>query len=181
VLVGGHAAPILYASSKQVTAIAPYAIAGQASTFVQVEYQGQTSNGVNVNVADAAPGVFALDGSGSGAGAILNQNGEVNSRSNPARAGSVIVLFATGEGQTVPAGEDGTMADDWWDLPTPVLPVTATIAGVPARVLYAGAAPGEVAGLMQVNLLVPPNAVSGDVVLTIGGHASQRGVTVAIR
>jgi uncharacterized protein (TIGR03437 family) len=81
----------------------------------------------------------------------------------------------------MPAGEDGTMADDWWDLPTPVLPVTATIAGVPARVLYAGAAPGEVAGLMQVNLLVPPNAVSGDVVLTIGGHASQRGVTVAIR
>ena len=35
-------------------------------------------------------------------GAILNQNLSINSADNPARRGDVIVLYATGEGATMP-------------------------------------------------------------------------------
>jgi len=57
-----------------------------------------------------------------------------------------------------------------------------TIGGVSAQVLYAGGAPGQIAGLMQVNV-VAPSGLSGavPVVLTVGGLPSQPGVTVAVR
>jgi uncharacterized protein (TIGR03437 family) len=180
VLVGGFAAPILYSSATQVSAVVPYAMAGRASTFVQVEYLGQRSNAVTVQVANTAPAIFTLNGSGTGPGAILNQDTSINSAANPESAGRTIVVFATGEGQTIPAGVDGKLADDPV-LPKPVFPVTATIGDVPAQVQYYGAAPGQVAGLMQVNILVPAGARSGDVVLHIGGNDSQKGATVAIR
>ena len=121
-----------------------------------------------------------MNSSGTGPGAILNQDGSVNSAANPESVNRSIVVFATGEGQTIPAGVDGKLADDPV-LPKPVLPVTATINDVPADVQYAGAAPGLVAGVLQVNLLVPAGATSGDVVIHIGGNDSQTGVTVAIR
>ena len=49
--------------------------------------------------------------------------------------------------------------------------MSATIGGLPAVVQYAGAAPGEVAGLMQVNLQIPSGIQSGGyvpVVLRVG-------------
>jgi uncharacterized protein (TIGR03437 family) len=132
-----------------------------------------------VQVANTAPAIFTLNSSGTGPGAILNQDGSVNSAANPESVNRSIVVFATGEGQTIPAGVNGKLASPV--LPKPVLPVTATISNVPAEVQYAGAAPGLVAGVLQVNLLVPAGATSGDVVIRIGGNASPNGVTVAIR
>ena len=41
------------------------------------------------------------------------------------------------------------------------LPVTATVGGMPARVLYYGSAPGIIYGVMQVNVEIPANAPSG--------------------
>ena len=91
-----------------------------------------------------------------------------------------MTLFATGEGQTSPPGVDGKPASA--PLPRPVLPVTVTFGGVAADVQYAGGAPLIVAGVMQVNAVVPAG-VSGAaaVVVTVGGAASQSGVTVAVR
>jgi uncharacterized protein (TIGR03437 family) len=92
----------------------------------------------------------------------------------------VLSLYATGEGQTLPAGVDGKPAAP--PLPQPVAAVTVAIGGVSAVVRYAGGAPGLIAGVMQVNVVVPAG-VSGTapVVLTVGGVASQGGVTVAVR
>jgi uncharacterized protein (TIGR03437 family) len=180
VLVGGFAAPMVYTSSGQVAAIVPYEIAGRTSTFVQVEYLSQRSNAFTVQVAATAPGVYTLNSTGQGPGAILNADYSVNSDANPVPVGGVIQVFATGEGQTIPPGVNGKLADDPI-LPKPVLPVTATISKIPATVTYMGAAPGLVAGLMQVNIQVPDGAKSGDVVLSIGGVKSQPGVTVSIR
>jgi uncharacterized protein (TIGR03437 family) len=180
VLVGGFAAPMVYTSSGQVAAIVPYEIAGRTSTFVQVEYLSQRSNAFTVQVAATAPGVYTLNSTGQGPGAILNADYSVNSDANPVPVGGVIQVFATGEGQTIPPGVNGKLADDPI-LPKPVLPVTATISNIPATVTYMGAAPGLVAGLMQVNIQVPDGAKSGDVVLSIGGVKSQPGVTVSIR
>jgi hypothetical protein len=68
-------------------------------------------------------------------------------------------------------------------LPQPILPVSVTVGGQPATVLYAGAAPFEVEGVLQINIQLPPG-VTGmkvPVTMTVGSAAGQSGVTVAIR
>jgi uncharacterized protein (TIGR03437 family) len=62
--------------------------------------------------------------------------------------------------------------------------VLATIGGAAATIVYAGAAPGNVAGLLQVNVQIPAGTAPGNaipVALTIGGAATQAGVTIAVR
>jgi uncharacterized protein (TIGR03437 family) len=65
-----------------------------------------------------------------------------------------------------------------------VLPVTVTIGGMGAAVRYAGSAPGEIAGLLQVNAVIPQGVGPGSAVpvtLKIGENASQAGVTMAVK
>jgi uncharacterized protein (TIGR03437 family) len=122
-----------------------------------------------------------MDSSGKGQGAILNQDQSLNSAGRPAAQGSIIVLYATGEGLTDPAGEDGKVAKD--APPQPRLRVSVTVGGRSADVVYAGGAPEFVAGLLQVNARVPLDAPVGPaipVVLTIGTANSQPGVTMAV-
>ena len=76
---------------------------------VQVIFQSLSSSAVSIPVVTAMPGVFTLDSSGRGPGAIVNQDGTVNSATNPASAGSFVMIFATGEGQTNPDGTDGKL------------------------------------------------------------------------
>jgi uncharacterized protein (TIGR03437 family) len=140
------------------------------------------SAAVAMPVAASVPGILTANASGTGQGAILNEDGSVNSSSNPARKGSIAVIFATGEGQTNPRGVDGKIAATV-PLPAPLLPVTATVNNLPAEVLYAGAAPTLVAGVLQVNLRIPLDTPSGDipVVLLVGTVSSRAGVTVAVQ
>ena len=112
----------------------------------------------------------------------MNQNGTLNSASNPAAIASYISVYATGEGQTRPGGIDGKPADT--PAPVPIATVTATVGGLNADVQYAGGSPGALAGLLQVNVLVPQKIAAGPsvpIVLTIGGHPTQTGVTVSIK
>jgi uncharacterized protein (TIGR03437 family) len=179
VLFNGVAGPLLYTTPGQVGVVAPYAVAG-GSQQVVVESAGAASAPVAVAVAPTVPGVFTADRSGRGQAAAVNQDGTQNGTANPAAAGSELSLYATGEGQTLPAGVDGKSGAS--PLPQPVAAVTVTIGGVAAEVRYAGGAPGLIAGVMQVNAILPAG-VSGTVpvVLTVGGVASQDGVTVAVR
>ena len=179
VLFNGVAGPLLYAAPGQVGAAAPYAVGG-ASVQVTVQSAVAASAPVGVATAPAAPGLFTADGSGVGQAAAVNQDGTRNGTAAPAAAGSVLSLYATGEGQTAPPGVDGKLGVS--PLPQPVAPVTVRIGGVAAEVRFAGGAAGQIAGLMQVNAVVPAG-LSGavPVVLTVGGAASQPGVTVAVR
>jgi uncharacterized protein (TIGR03437 family) len=182
VLFDGTAAPMIYSSATLVSAIAPYAIAGKTSTRLQVEFQGMRSPGLDLPVTDAAPGIFTTGASGRGQGSILNQDFSVNSAGNPAAKGSIIMIYATGEGQTNPPGLDGVITSAV--LRTPVQPVAVSIGGQPAEVIYSGSAPGLVAGVIQVNARVPEGIATGDavpVVLTVGRASSPPGVTMAIR
>jgi len=154
-----------------------------ASTSVQVEFQGQLSDPFTMAVTPSLPGIFAADSSGVGQGLIFNQDGTANSAASPAAPGSVIVFYATGVGRFSPPGQDGAVvtADS---LPLPVLPVSATVGGQPAQVLYAGGGAGIVEGIIQVNLRIPdvvPTGLGEEVVLQIGGRASQPGLTVALQ
>lgn len=179
VLFNGVAGPLLYATQGQVGAVAPYAVAG-ASVQVVVQSAAAASAPVAVAAAPTSPGVFTEDGSGRGQAAAWNEDGTRNGAAASAPAGSVLSLYATGEGQTLPAGVDGKLAAA--PLPQPVARVTVTVGGLPAEVRYAGGAPGLIAGLMQVNVVVPAGLAGVvPVVLTAGGVASQAGVTVAVR
>ena len=182
VLFDGHPAPLLYVSQTQVNTIVPYEVAGQSSTNIQVAFNGQRTDLWGVPVVPAAPAISTLDSSGRGGAAVLNQDNTVNTPSNPAKRGSVVQIFATGEGVTLPASATGSVTDG--SLKMPVAPVHLTIGGVEAEVLYAGSAPESVAGLLQVNARVPAIGNSGPAVpilLSIGQALSQSGATITIQ
>ena len=185
VTVNGVLAPLVYVSSTQINAIVPYEMAGQISASVIVKYLGQTSNGFTVQGTVAAPGIFTQSASGSGPGAILNQDYSVNGPNSPAARGSVVQVFMTGEGKTTPTAVTGKVNNvtNASQLPVPLLPVTASVGGQPAQVLFAAEAPGFVSGVMQVNLLIPQAAASGGqpIVINVGTTPSQTGVTVAVQ
>ena len=181
VLFDGVAAPMLYAASGAFSAVVPYKVAGMSSTQAQIEYQGVMSNAVMLPVVASAPGMFTVDASGSGQGLIFDAMGKPNSDANPAAAGSVVTLYITGEGQTMPPGVDGLIATA--PAPAPLLPVSVTIDGITAPVLYYGGALGQVAGIMRIDAQVPDGVGSGarPVVAQVGDAQSQTGVAVAIQ
>jgi len=179
----GVPAPLIYVYKTQLSAVVPYGVAGKDSTVISVEYHGNKSNSVRVPVVESMPAIFSLDSSGQGQGAILNwPDYSVNGPAAPIERGGVVMIFATGEGRTNPPGVDGQLALSVY--PRPVLPVSVRIGGVKAEVQYAGAAPGLVAGAMQVNVWVPVNVAPGDeipVILKVGNRISQVGITMAVR
>jgi uncharacterized protein (TIGR03437 family) len=173
--------PLVYVWDKQVSAIVPYAVQGPS---VQVSILGgsEWSNQLTVNLAKTTPGIFSVDGSGMGQVVAANQDGSLNSSSAPALKGSVITLYATGAGALNPVPMDGSLTTGTPALTA--LPMTAQIDGQDAPVQYAGAAPGIVSGVVQVNIAVPAGVRTGpadSIVLTIGGQTSQAGATVAVQ
>jgi uncharacterized protein (TIGR03437 family) len=85
--------------------------------------------------------------------AVLNEDFTFNSASNPAKAGSVIILYIGGAGQTNPPSQDGQLNS----LPPaqPGAPVRVAFGATPYTVNFAGAAPGLAAGILQVNFVAP--------------------------
>jgi uncharacterized protein (TIGR03437 family) len=183
VTFGGIAAPLLFASSSQINAVVPFGVTG-STTQVQVLQQGKAVASSTVAVQPASPALFAFNASGGGQGAILNQDLSVNSETNPAAPGSVVVLYGTGGGVTKPASTDGLLTPVSQPYLVPMLPVSVSIDNKPAQVLYAGAAPGLVAGVMQINAVVPANAgaaTTDQVVVTIGGIESPTAITITVQ
>jgi len=186
VVIDGIAAPLIFVSSTQIAAMVPYLTSGPA-TQVTVSYNGSVSQIYHATVAAAAPGLFALGASGSGAGAVFNLNeatGELtlNTETNQAPKGSTIWLYATGAGPTTPAGTDGMIETAEQNLTAPL--ATLIIGGADVTPDYFGPAPGLVSGLILVKAKVPGSIAAAravPVVLTIGGVPSQSGVTIAVK
>jgi uncharacterized protein (TIGR03437 family) len=181
VLFDGVAAPLIYVRADQISAVVPYGVTGKATTQLQVVYGSMRSAAVALRVVPTVPEIFTADSSGTGQVAAINEDHTYNSPARPAAKGSVITFFATGEGQTNPPGIDGKVAGV--PLPSPALPVVVGIANIGSEIFYAGAAPGLVSGLLQINARVPLDAPSGPrvpLVIRIGDVYSHFGVTVAI-
>ncbi len=184
VLVDSEEAPILYASYGQLNIVLPYDLPAGGRPTIQVEHDGVLSNelsGFYVDVAGIS--LFGLDASATPPAAALNQDGTVNSPDNPAKRGSRVVLFGTGGGETVPASIAGEV--------TPLAPrplanrVIVEIAdGLRLTVEYAGAAPGLVAGVTQINVKIPEDAPTGVVRLRVDSIGlvsfSPGDVTIAV-
>jgi uncharacterized protein (TIGR03437 family) len=169
VTFGGIAAPVFSAQSQQVTVQVPWEIAGQTSTEVVVTYNGGPPAGASASapvvVATAAPGIFA----------VANSDGTLNSPSNPAKVGGFITIYGTGGGVTNPPGITGGLWSITASLPTLTLPVSVTIGGTNAMVLYAGSAPTLESGYFQINVALPSGLQASsavNLVVTVGGSSS---------
>jgi len=175
----GVAAPLFYASAGQINLQVPYSVSGRAETEIEIVQGGVVRARMRVPIAPSMPGLFTTQ-SGVGQVVAVNEDGTLNSAGNPAARGSVVTLYATGEGQTAPGGREGYPAAA--PLPQPVLGLDVMVGTSHAEVLWAGAAPGYV-GLLQVNLRLPgvftPPGVR-PLTLSVGGVASQAGVTIAV-
>ncbi|MCU1339669.1 MAG: hypothetical protein JWO19_5250 [Bryobacterales bacterium] len=182
----GRFAPLLYASASYVAAIVPYEVAGSTSTSVALNFTNQFNTQfptpISVPVATSAPGLFTLDSSGNGQVVAINQDGTVNGTANAAARGSVVLLYATGEGSTAPVVQDGAITSGRF-APGPILPVTLAIGGQAARVIYAASFPGTVAGIMQIEAIIPSGVTPGavPVVVTVGTVASQATATLNVK
>jgi len=181
VLFNGIPAPLTYVSRTQINAVVPYEVTGTRAT-VQVQYSvGGNSDPVYVPVLPATPGIFTLTGNGQGAGAILNEDSSVNTVDNRTARGSVIQIYGTGAGVTSPPTRTGSIVAG---AAQSVIPIDVKIGGIDAQVLYAGAAPGEVSGVLQVNSIVPVSVAPGasiPVVLTTDSRTSPGRATVAVK
>lgn len=163
VMFDGEAAPILSAQDTRINVQAPAGLASRSSTLIEVRVSGTTKGSATVAVAPAVPGLFTVS-QGTGQALALNEDGTLNSETSPAAAGSIVVLYATGEGVTT-------------------LPVGVSLAGADAQVLYAGPAPGF-PGMMQVNARLPAGGIAAGaqpLTLTVGTAKSQAGVTLAVK
>lgn len=182
VFFDGVPVPVIYTSSSQVSAVVPFNTLGP-TTNVQVEFDGQMSASLVVPVAAAAPGFFSFDGNGGGFGAV-NEDGTANGWDTPAAPGSVVTLYITGAGITDPASVDGLLTPTNGPFPSPILPVAISMDGHPAEVLYAGAAPGMLAGIVQVNVRIPDTAAVGVVIsvtLSVGDYSSPNYISLNVQ
>jgi uncharacterized protein (TIGR03437 family) len=160
-LLDGGPATLFYTSATQINALAPGNLKPGSSTAISILVDGATVATSSVPVATAAPGIFTIGATGQAA--ALNQDGSLNSVMNPADRGSVVSIYATGQGSGAAN-------------------VTLTIAGYNAPLYYAGPAPGF-PGLMQINAQIPCGFLppgNQAVTLSIDGVSSQTGVTLAI-
>ena len=151
VLVNGTAVPLLYVSASQINAEIPEPIPGQQNdnTVIQVVNGSAMLPDFRVSVDQTIFGVFL---NSDGSIAALNQDGTLNSASNPAKLGTIVSMWATGFSSSG-AILDGAVtkgADDW------CLYCQISVGEAASEtVQYAGAAPGLIDGVMQINFMIP--------------------------
>ncbi len=182
VTMDGVAVPINLASLNVLQVQVPNELAGRNTTTIVVQSQGVSSAPVTASVVAASPGLYTAGGAGVGQLNAINPNGTRNNSVNPVDRGSYITVFANGLGATTPVVPTGQRTPNA-PLSTATLPITVSIGGQPAQVLFAGLAPGYIA-LFQLNISVPQNSITGNRVplsITINGVPSQDDAFIAVR
>jgi uncharacterized protein (TIGR03437 family) len=166
--VDNRPAPVLFISTDQINFQIPWETATGSAT-VTVSSSGKQTAAVKVPVVPAAPGLFFQ-----GSHAIVqNFDYSLNSSSNPAQDGALIIAYLTGAGAVSPPVADGAPA-----LSSPTSNVTATVTATidaqTAEVKFAGLAPNFV-GLWQVDVIVPAGLKTGEypLVISVGGESSN--------
>jgi uncharacterized protein (TIGR03437 family) len=161
VQVNGLAAPIKSISPEQIVAQIPYE-AGAGPAVLGVNNNGQIA-GYRFQIAAAAPAIFA------------DADGFISGNASAA-AGSNVTLYLTGDGDittTLRSGFTPSAATLPANLPKSRLPLSVTVGGQPAFLLFYGISSGLV-GAAQVNFLAPASLTPGvhPVVVTVGGVPS---------
>jgi uncharacterized protein (TIGR03437 family) len=154
--INGQSLHLDYVSDSQINALVPSTLTPNERDQLVVYRNGTISQGVDIIVSDAAPGIFA------------------------ALAGDTVQIYCTGLGAVTNAPPDGTPAAAN-PLSATMLTPQVTIGGVNAQVTFSGLAPGQV-GVYQINAQLPSTVTSGDAVpLTVKmGNAISNTATIGI-
>jgi uncharacterized protein (TIGR03437 family) len=164
VQINGQSARVLAATPFQVNAQIPTTAAPGAAQLTVTSASGSTQQ--QIAIAAVAPAIFSISPTQA---AITNSNNSLNTASNPALRGGVIVIYATGFGPTSSSG-------------AATAPVTVVIGGTSLTAAYAGVSPGS-PGLYQVNVTLPaamPPGLALPLYLKQGSAVSNT-VTVAVQ
>lgn len=174
-------APVLYAGPGQINVVVPYGLAGRTTSTVTVR-SPRGNLAIGIGVVPTLPGLFTANGTGQGPVAALNEDGSVNSESNPAAPGAVVVLYGTGLGALERSYADGAT------IPRELAPARSTVYArfdkLGGHVFYAGAVPTLVNGAAQVNVILPHDLVGGGAIpvrLVAGTYASPPGTTIWVK
>jgi len=160
VKLNGLDAPLFFVSPNQINLQVPGGVAAGRANIEVFNSGSTTPVGTGaVNVAESSPGIFTIDLSGKNQAVALNsdfsRNGDFDKLpgARPEVTGNVVVIYATGVGNTNPLVADGQ--------PAPANPLAqaigrtnVTIGGVAAQVQFSGLVPGFV-GLWQINAVIP--------------------------
>lgn len=159
VLVAGAASQVLSASTSQVNFVVPPS-AMPGVELVSVTVTGEPVATGTVTISVAGPGMFVLQpGNPQQPGAVENQDSSVNGPSNPAVAGSVAQIFATGYGSAA-------------------LPINVFFGDTPAQILFSGTvAPG----LWQINAAIPAGTAGLNPIFVLAGGCTSNAVTIAVQ
>jgi uncharacterized protein (TIGR03437 family) len=144
VTFGGVPAPLLSVQAQKIVCISPFSVSTKGATL-QVQSGGFVSNSIMLPATTTAVEAFG----------VVNQDGTVNASIHPAAPGSIVSIYVAGLGQTNPPSVDGLVND----TSPPQLGVAnflgVQIADQKAQIVYAGPAPGQVAGVSQINFRMP--------------------------
>ena len=171
--IGGLQAPLLYVSPQQINAQVPVDVPA-GSQLVVIGNAGGSTATFTVNITAVAPSIFFYPSP-----AILkNADFSLVSAANPAKSGDIVLVYCTGLGQTAPALTTGLAPAA--GVLAQTAPVSASVGGKPASVIYSIASPGF-PGLYQVALTVPAG-LTGTVPLLINqGQATSNTVNIALK
>jgi uncharacterized protein (TIGR03437 family) len=144
-------APLYYALKTQLAGILPSNTPVGAGTLAVIN-NGKTSSTRSITVVRSGFGLLTLNGTGTGAAAVHDQNYVLLNDANSTNPGKAVVFYGSGLGPTTgneTAEQTGANASG--DLTS--IPVSVQIGGKPAQVLYRGRT--SFPGLDQINVLIP--------------------------
>jgi uncharacterized protein (TIGR03437 family) len=169
VLVNGTPAPLTYVSPGQINLIIPNEApqTGTADVIVQQISTGQILAAGIIPMTTVSPGIFTLGqvpvGNQGYQAAAVNEDGTINSSTNPAQRGHIVSLYLTGQGIVPNMPADGQAPNSL--TPTPQTPQVFLGCGfvdecqtqpgdqpVGQRVQFSGLV---YPGLWQINVYVP--------------------------
>jgi len=180
--IGGIDAPLFFAMPGQVNLQIPWEMTGQTQASVVATVNGSASVGEMVPIVPFAPGIFTMNATGAGQGAVLiAPTAQLAAVGTPVSRGAYISIFCTGLGAVTNQPATGVAAGSS-PLSTTLTMPTVTIGGIGAVVSYSGLAP-SFAGLYQVNAVVPLGVAPGNAIPVVisAGSVSSNTVTIAVQ
>ncbi len=170
--LGGENLRMLYVSPIQVNAVLAFETPTGAGTL-SLNNGNSGSAPISITVAPIAPALYNF--------VFKNADFSIVSTTNPAHAGDVLVFYATGMGQTtqpLSTGQTTPAGPPFFDT----APVTVSMGGTNATVVYSIAAPPYVAGLYQMAVQVPATLAAGNVSVTAtSGGLQSNPVTLQVQ
>jgi uncharacterized protein (TIGR03437 family) len=165
VTIGGQSAFVNFVSPGQVNVQVPAGVPLTGNAPVVVTVRDRSTTAVGFSMRPLAPAILAPTSLRVGsrqfvAGFRPGSGTPVTANNSPAVPGETLIFYGTGFGPVTPdsvpvAGSIPTVATQLLNE------VQVSIGGIPARVEYAGLAPGLV-GVYQFNVVIPGNVPSGD-------------------